>query len=63
MFSFIHRCRLGNRHWSQEVVEATNDPVLGVNIAYSIHFYAGTHGQYLRDRVATASDRGFAIFA
>ena len=26
------------------------------------HFYAGTHGQYLRDKAQAALDRGIALF-
>ena len=29
---------------------------------YTLHFYAGSHGQELRDKLATANDNGCAVF-
>lgn len=54
---------LGTRTWSQEVDVAAADPVSGVNLAYTIHFYASTHKQSLRNRVSTALARGVPVFA
>lgn len=56
---------LGTRTWSQRVDEASLDPVEGVNLAYTIHFYAGTsaHQQPLRNVVTTALNNGIALFA
>merc|ERR1740139_507296 len=54
---------LGTRSWSQEVDVAAGDPVPGVNLAYTIHFYANTHRGELRARVDTAKARGVAVFA
>jgi len=54
---------LGTRSWSQEVDVAASDPVPGVNLAYTIHFYANTHRGELRARVDTAKARGVAVFA
>lgn len=54
---------LGTRFWSQNVDEAAEDPVVGSNIAYTIHFYANSHRQELRDKVQKALDLGVAIFA
>merc|ERR1719210_100534 len=54
---------LGTRMWSQEVEEASQDPVSGKNLAYTVHFYAASHGQYLRDKVTRALANGVAIFA
>merc|ERR1719210_1263286 len=42
---------LGTREWSQDVDEAALDPVSGENLAYTVHFYAASHGQDLRDKV------------
>lgn len=49
---------VGTNTWSQDVDEvATNGGKLsGKNIMYSFHFYAGTHGQWLRDKVQRALD-------
>ena len=40
----------GTRTWSQDVDEASLDPIKGDNIAYSLHYYASTHKQELRDK-------------
>jgi len=52
----------GTRQWSQKVEEAAADPVGGSNIAYVCHFYAGSHGQWLRDDVSRALARDKAVF-
>lgn len=54
---------VGSPSWSQRVDEAAADPVRDLNTAYSVHFYAATHGQWLRDRVAAAMKSGIAIVA
>jgi len=54
----------GSRHWDQECAEAAQDPItISTNIAYSIHFYAATHRQSLRDNGAAAMKNGVALFA
>lgn len=54
---------VGSPTWSQDVDIAASDPVQGYdNIAYSLHFYAGTHGQALRDKAVRAMDQGAALF-
>ena len=51
----------GTRMWSQRVDEAASDPIRLPNIAYTLHFYAATHKQYLRDIAATALKNGIAL--
>jgi endoglucanase len=53
---------VGSPRWSQDVDLAAADPVRDVNLAYSLHFYAGTHKQSLRDKALVALDRGVALF-
>jgi endoglucanase len=53
---------LGTRFWSQEVDVASQNPVAGKNLAYTIHFYAQIHKQDLRNKVSTALANGKAIF-
>jgi endoglucanase len=53
---------VGTPSWSQDVDVAANDPIAGVNIAYTLHFYAGTHGQSLRDKAQIALNKGVALF-
>jgi endoglucanase len=54
---------IGSGTWSQEVDIAARDPVHGKNLAYTFHFYAGSHGESLRNRVEAALDMGAAVFA
>lgn len=54
---------VGSPTWSQDVDVASNDPITGYeNIAYGLHFYAGTHTQFLRDKATTALNNGVALF-
>lgn len=54
---------VGSSTWSQDVDVASNDPITGYdNIAYTLHFYAGTHTQYLRNKAMTALNNGIALF-
>jgi endoglucanase len=53
---------VGTPNWSQDVDAASRDKLSGNNIAYTLHFYAGTHGQYLRDKAQTALNNGIALF-
>ncbi|MEL6989278.1 MAG: glycoside hydrolase family 5 protein, partial [Bacteroidota bacterium] len=53
---------VGTRRWSQEVEEASLDPIEGNNIAYTLHFYAGTHSDELRLKAKNALDNGIALF-
>ena len=51
---------VGSPHWSQDVDVAAEDPIPGV--AYTLHFYAGTHRQELRDKAERAMAKGRALF-
>jgi|LSQX01.1.fsa_nt_gb endoglucanase len=53
---------VGTPTWSQDVEQAANNPINASNIAYTLHFYAGTHTQYLRDKANDAMSRGIALF-
>jgi len=53
---------VGTPNWSQDVDIASANPIEGENIMYTVHFYAGSHGQELRDKVQTALDNGIAVF-
>ncbi len=52
----------GTRSWSQDVEEAAADPLADPNTAYTLHFYAGTHRQPLRDKALKALSKGAALF-
>ena len=54
---------VGTPTWSQDVDEASKDPVTGYdNIMYAVHFYADTHKDSIRNKVETAIGNGAAIF-
>lgn len=53
---------VGTRRWSQLVSEAAEDPVSDPNVAYTLHFYAASHGQDLRDEAQKALDKGVCLF-
>ncbi|HON14349.1 MAG TPA: glycoside hydrolase family 5 protein [Treponema sp.] len=54
---------VGTPNWSQDVDVAALDPIKGEkNIMYTLHFYAGTHGEELRKKAEKALDLGLPIF-
>lgn len=55
---------VGTNTWSQDVdeVAANGGKLSGENIMYSVHFYAGTHGKSLRDKVRTALKAGTPVY-
>lgn len=54
---------VGTPTWSQRVDEAAADPITRyTNVAYTLHFYAATHKQSLRDIAKTALAKNVAIF-
>lgn len=54
---------VGNPEWDQRIDIVQQDPLQGVsNIMYTVHFYAGTHKQWLRDRTDAAIKSGIPVF-
>ena len=54
---------IGTPTWSQDIDRAMEHPVQGYgNLMYTLHFYAATHGQYLRDRLQKAVAGGLPVF-
>lgn len=54
---------VGNPHWDQDIHLAADDPIEGFsNIMHTCHFYAATHGQWLRDRCDYALQKGIPVF-
>ena len=53
---------VGSPTWSQDLHQAAADPLTGENLMYTLHFYAGTHGQWLRDRIDQVMARGLPVF-
>jgi endoglucanase len=57
---------MGTPNWSQDVDVAAQNPVSPVsgtaNLLYTLHFYACTHKQWLRDKANLAMAAGLPIF-
>jgi endoglucanase len=53
---------IGNPCWSQRPDICALDPVEGDNLMYSVHFYAGSHGQELRNNILAALENKAAVF-
>lgn len=54
---------VGTPTWSQDVDTASWDKITGYdNIMYTLHYYAATHKQWLRDKAQTAINNGCALF-
>ena len=54
---------VGTPTWSQDVDLAAKDPIEDAkNVMYTLHFYAATHKENLRDKLKTAREAGLPIF-
>jgi endoglucanase len=54
---------VGSPRWDQDIQLPAADPIKGYsNLMYTVHFYAGTHKQWLRDRTDEALAKGLPIF-
>lgn len=53
---------IGSPTWSQDIHDAARDPIAGENLMYTLHFYAGTHGVYLRERIDDVMAKGLPVF-
>jgi len=54
---------VGCPKWDQEIELPAADPIKGYkNLMYTMHFYAGTHRQWLRDRTDAAIKAGLPVF-
>lgn len=53
---------VGCPHWDQDIDKVADSPLTGyTNIIYSVHFYAATHGKWLRDRCDYALGKNIPI--
>jgi len=54
---------VGSPRWDQDIHLPAADPLKGYdNLMYTVHFYAATHKQWLRDRTDEAMQKGLPIF-
>lgn len=53
---------VGSPEWDQRIDQVAADPITtDPNVVYAVHFYAGTHGQWLRTRTAAAIEEGIPV--
>lgn len=54
---------VGSPHWDQDIDIAANSPIEGYqNLMYTVHYYAATHKQDLRDKCNTALQKNIPVF-
>jgi endoglucanase len=54
---------VGSPHWDQDLDIVADNPITGFkNIMYTVHFYAATHKQWLRDKCNYAISKGIPLF-
>ena len=54
---------VGTPHWSQDVDIAAENPITGYkNIAYTLHFYAGSHFDWLHNKMDKALQKDLPLF-
>lgn len=54
---------VGCPKWDQEILQPAADPIKGYsNLMYTMHFYVGTHKQWLRQRTDEAIAKGLPVF-
>jgi len=54
---------MGCPHWDQDIHLVAESPLQGfTNVMYTVHFYAATHHQSLRDRMTAAVKKGVPVF-
>lgn len=52
----------GTRTWSQNVDEVIGNQIKDMNVAYTLHYYAASHKQELRDKAQKALNAGLPLF-
>ena len=54
---------VGSPQWDQSIDQPAANPITKYdNLMYTLHFYAASHGQWLRDRATAALQKGLPIF-
>lgn len=53
---------VGTTNWCQDLDQALADPLEFDNIMYSLHFYAETHRDWLRERAEACIESGLPVF-
>lgn len=53
---------VGTNTWSQDVDAVIGNQIDDDNVMYALHFYAGTHKEWIRNKLVAALDAGVAVF-
>lgn len=53
---------VGTPNWSQDVDKVIGNKIQDENVLYSLHFYTGTHNEWLRTKASNAMSAGLPIF-
>lgn len=53
---------VGTPTWSQEIDRAAEAPLEFDNVLYTLHFYAATHTEWLRERLRGCVEKGLPVF-
>lgn len=53
---------IGTSSWGQDIDQVGEEPLDEDNIMYTAHFYAGTHGDELREKIVDALENNLPIF-
>ena len=53
---------VGTPDWSKDLASVDKAPLSDSNVAYALHFYAGSHNKTLRDKIDEFRDKNLAVF-
>ena len=53
---------VGTPDWCKDLTSTANNPLNFDNVVYSCHFYSGTHGSELREKIDYCVDKNIPIF-
>lgn len=53
---------VGTPDWSKDLTSVGADPLQLENVAYALHFYAGSHNKTLRDKIDNFREKNLAVF-
>lgn len=53
---------VGTPNWCQTIEDAMDFPLSYENVMYAVHFYANSHGEWLRSKVVLAVESGLPVF-
>jgi endoglucanase len=53
---------VGTPDWSKDLRSVARNPLEFENVAYALHFYAGSHNKLLRDEIDAFREKGLAVF-